>query len=246
MPRLARYVLPGQPQHVIQRGNNRSPLFNVDADYVCFRQYLQDACRRHGCHVHAYVLMTNHVHLLMTPETKEGISKVMQSVGRRYVQYFNKRYRRTGTLWEGRYKATIIDSESYLLTCCRYIELNPVRAHLVGHPAEYRWSSYRTNALGKQDDLVRCHDLYRALGVNEAGRRAAYRGLFESHLDDKAIEEIRQATQKGWALGKEAFKDKMERQVRRRSRPLARGGDHRSAAFRQSRIDRSRTGFNRV
>ena len=241
MPRLPRYVLPGQPQHVIQRGNNRLPLFSVEADYACFRQYLQDACRRHGCHVHAYVFMRNHVHLLMTPETKDGISKVMQSVGRRYAQYFNKSYQRTGTLWEGRYKATIIDSESYLLTCYRYIELNPVRANLVGHPSEYRWSSYRANALGKQDDLVRCHALYGALGINDAGRRAAYRGLFESHLDDKTIDEIRQATQKGWALGKERFKDEMERQIRRRSRPLVRGGDHRSTAFRERRI-----GINRV
>jgi len=246
MPRLPRYVLPGQPQHVIQRGNNRSPLFNVDADYVCFRQYLYDACRRQDCHVHAYVLMTNHVHLLMTPETREGISKVMQSVGRRYVQYFNTKYRRTGTLWEGRYKATIIDSESYLLTCYRYIELNPVRADLVGHPSEYRWSSYRANALGTQDDLVRYHALYGALGMDDAGRRAAYRGLFESHLDDKIIDEIRQATQKGWALGKEVFKDEMERQVRRRSRPLARGGDHRSTAFRRRRIDGPGIRFNRV
>jgi putative transposase len=159
MPRLPRYVLPGQPQHVIQRGNNRSPLFNVEADYACFLHYMQDACRRHGCHVHAYVLMTNHIHLLITPESKDGLSKVMQSVGRRYVQYFNTSYQRTGTLWEGRYKATIVDSESYLLTCYRYIELNPVRAKLVGHPAEYRWSSYHANALGNRTisfDITTC------------------------------------------------------------------------------------------
>ena len=117
MPRLPRYVLPGQPQHVIQRGNNRSPIFVADEDYECFRHYLYEACERHGCSIHAWVFMTNHIHLLLTPDAEESIAKTMQSVGRRYVQYFNTTYQRTGTLWEGRYKATLVDSESYLFTC---------------------------------------------------------------------------------------------------------------------------------
>jgi putative transposase len=131
MARLPRYVLPGQPQHVIQRGNNRGVTFFADEDYSFYLDRLKEACTKHGCAVHAYVLMTNHVHLLLTPDTSSSIAKVMQSVGRRYVQHINYTYRRTGTLWEGRYKATLIDSEQYLLTCSRYIELNPVRAGIV-------------------------------------------------------------------------------------------------------------------
>jgi len=228
MPRLPRYVLPGQPQHVIQRGNNRCPIFIADEDYGCFRHYLQEACLRHGCHVHAYVFMTNHIHLLMTPDHDNSIGKVMQSLGRRYVQYFNTTYQRTGTLWEGRYKATIIDTEAYLFTCSRYIELNPVRANMVSHPGEYRWSSYHVNALGKPDRLVEHHEQYLALGTTDSAQQEAYRSLFQAHIDDKTLEEIRQATQKGWALGNDRFKDMIEQQLWRRTRPLARGGDRRS------------------
>lgn len=150
MARQPRYVLPGQPQHVIQRGNNRDVIFVAEADYRFYLDKLKDACDRMGCEVHAYVLMTNHVHLLMTPYEENSLGRVMQSLGRRYVQYFNYRYRRTGTLWEGRYRATLIDAESYLLTCYRYIELNPVRAGMVSHPGDYPWSSYRSNALGQR------------------------------------------------------------------------------------------------
>jgi len=148
MARHPRFILPGQPQHVIQRGNNRDVIFVADEDYQFYREKLAEACERFDCDLHAYVLMTNHVHLLMTPNTEDGIGKVMQSVGRYYVQYFNYQYRRTGTLWEGRYKATLLDSESYLLTCYRYIELNPVRAAMIEHPSQYRWSSYHFNARG--------------------------------------------------------------------------------------------------
>ena len=149
MPRQLRYNLPGIPQHVIQRGNNRQATFFSDEDYMRYLADLKSACDQHQCEVHAYVLMTNHVHLLMTPHNGDGIAKTMQSLGRRYVVYINQTYRRTGTLWEGRYKAALIDSENYLLTCYRYIELNPVRAEgMVDHPGKYRWSSYRANALG--------------------------------------------------------------------------------------------------
>ena len=193
MPRLPRFVLPGQPQHVIQRGNNRCPIFIADDDYRRFRHYLQEASACHGCHIHAYVFMTNHTHLLLTPDTVESIAKTMQSVGRRYGQYFNRSYQRTGTLWEGRYKATLIDTEAYLFTCYRYIELNPVRANMVSHPGDYLWSSYHANALGRHDSLVQPHHQYLTLDHHAKTRQAAYRELFQTHIDAKRLEEIRQA-----------------------------------------------------
>ena len=159
----------------------------------------------------------------------------MQSVGRRYVQYFNTTYQRTGTLWEGRYKATLVDSESYLFTCYRYIELNPVRANMVVHPGEYRWSSYHANALGLHDKLITPHDRYFALGDVPEVRQEAYRKLFKAHIDEKALADIRQSTQKGWVLGSERFKAEAELMAKRRSRPLPRGGDHRSEGFRKKR-----------
>ena len=143
MARLLRFVIPGQPQHVIQRGNNRHEIFCAKADYHFYLEKLQAAATKHQCHIHAYVLMTNHVHLLVTPQTEDGIGKMMQMLGRYYVQYYNYCYERTGALWEGRYKATLVDSLHYLLSCMRYIELNPVRARdMVDHPSEYPWSSY--------------------------------------------------------------------------------------------------------
>jgi len=137
MPRQPRFTIPGQPQHVIIRGNNRDPIFYADEDYGFYLEKLRKACEKHHCDVHAYVLMTNHVHLLITPHTENSLGKAIQMLGRYYVQYFNYSYKRTGTLWEGRYKATLIDSEAYLLTCYRYIELNPVRAEgMAEHPSQ--------------------------------------------------------------------------------------------------------------
>lgn len=228
MARLPRYVLPGHPQHVIQRGNNRSIIFASDEDIHCYRNCLFDACLKHEVLIHAYVFMTNHVHLLMTPQTENGISKVMQSVGRKYVQYFNYLYRRTGTLWEGRYKSTLIDTDAYLLTCYRYIELNPVRANMVRLPEEYAWSSYRCNALGREDKLVTPHELYLGLGTSKKERHLAYQALFQNHIDDQTLDEIRNATNKAWVLGGEQFQAEIEIMLDRRSRPLPRGGDRRS------------------
>jgi putative transposase len=177
MARLPRFYLPNQPLHVIQRGNNREPIFAADADYHFYLRCLQKAADTHSLTVHAYVLMTNHVHLLVTPATETSLSKTLQSIGRRYVQYFNFTYQRTGTLWEGRYKSTLIDSERYLLTCMRYIEMNPVRAEMVAHPSEYTWSSYRANAQGNADVLLAPHELYQRLGRTEDERQSAYRQL---------------------------------------------------------------------
>lgn len=232
MARLPRFVLLGHPQHVIIRGNNRDPIFTADEDYRFFLDKLLDACKKHQCDIHAYVLMTNHVHFLMTPHHENGISKTIQMLGRYYVQYFNYTYRRSGTLWEGRYKASLIDSEAYALICYRYIELNPVRANMVSHPAEYPWSSFRANALGGNDKLLTPHPLFLALGNTDVERQIAYQSLFKAHLDDKTLEEVRAALNKAWVLGSADFKDKIAGLLNRRASPLPRGGSRHSAPFR--------------
>jgi putative transposase len=235
MARQPRYVLPGQPQHVIQRGNNRDVIFVAQADYRFYLDKLKDACDSMGCEVHAYVFMTNHVHLLMTPHEENALGRVMQSLGRRYVRYFNYRYRRTGTLWEGRYRATLIDAESYLLTCYRYIELNPVRAGMVSHPADYPWSSYGSNALGRPDALVSEHALYRRLGTRGKERRDRYRALFDHSIGKETLEAIREATNKAWVLGNDRFRAQIEDLVNRRSAPKTRGGDRKSVHYLRDR-----------
>lgn len=236
MARLPRFTLPGHPQHVIVRGNNRSEIFCADADYRFYLEKLQAACEKHDCDIHAYVLMTNHVHLLVTPHDEQGLGKAMQMLGRYYVQYYNYSYQRTGTLWEGRYKATLVDSESYLRTCMRYIELNPVRANMVAHPSEYPWSSYRCNALGQADELVQPHAEYLRLGKSDEERQAAYRQLFKHHLAEASMDEIREATNKSWVLGGDRFKQRIQKQLERRVEPSARGGDRKSEKFRINRV----------
>ena len=166
MPRLGRYFLADRPLHVIQRGNNRTPIFFGDEDYERYGDWLGEAAAEHGCAIHAYVLMTNHVHLLVTPARALSLPRAMQSLGRRYVRYVNAAHGRTGTLWEGRYRAAPIDSDAYFLACCRYIELNPVRAGLTAHPREYPWSSWRAHAQGIADPLAADHPLYSGLGRN--------------------------------------------------------------------------------
>jgi len=235
MARLPRFVIPDQPQHVIVRGNNRSEIFCADADYQFYLEKLQLACDKHGCEVHAYVLMTNHVHLLITPREEISLSKTLQMLGRYYVQYFNYSYQRTGTLWEGRYKASLIDSTAYLLTCMRCIELNPVRAGMVSHPSEYPWSSYHFNALGQPNDLVMPYLEYLRLGKTDEARQAAYRELFKHHISDGSVAEIRNATNKAWVLGNDRFKQRIQRQTERRVEPSQKGGDRKSEQFRINR-----------
>ena len=180
--------------------------------------------------------MTNHVHLLITPHKEDGISKAMQMVGRYYVQYFNKTYNRTGTLWEGRYKATLIDSDQYALICYRYIEMNPVRAmNMAEHPAEYPWSSYRFNALGEANPLVIPHDQYKALGQSDELRQENYRGLFVTEIEAKTLQAIRESTNKAWVLGSDYFKEKIAVKLNRPVAPLARGGDRKSKAYKKNR-----------
>ena len=239
MPRQPRFVIPGHPQHVIIRGNNRDPIFYADEDYLFYLEKLKQACNKHQCDVHAYVLMTNHVHILITPHTEHGIGKCIQMLGRYYVQYFNYTYHRTGTLWEGRYKATLVDTENYLLICYRYIELNPVRADMVEHPSEYPWSSYRANAMGKINPLVKPHDMYQRLGKNAEQRQSAYRALFRSHISEKTLDEIRANTNKSWVLGSSHFKERIAEQINRPVSPSHRGGDRKSREFKERvRINR--------
>ena len=228
MPRKPRMYLAGVPCHVVQRANNRAACFFTDDDYAFYLEVLADACRRYRVHVHAYVLMTNHVHLLLSPQTIDGVSRVMQSVGRRYVQYVNKHYRRCGTLWESRHKASLVDAERYLLACYRYIELNPVTASMVPHPGDYRWSSYGGNAWGKRDDLLSPHGLYLALGADASMRRTCYRELFAKHLSRDMVHQIQTALDFSMPLGNDRFRQQIERELGRsigqakRGRPFAR------------------------
>ena len=220
MARLPRYVIPNQPQHIIQRGNNRQAIFGSEADYQFFRDALIDAATKHGLLIHAYVWMTNHIHLLATPQFEDSIAKVFQSVGRKYVQYYNFTYKRSGTLWEGRYRATVVDTEQYLLKLMRYIELNPVRANMTAHPAGYLWSSYARNAEGKSglnDNWLVPHEKYLRLGKNEAERLLAYQNLFNVVLAGDDLKQIRESTHKGWALGSQRFVDEIERLGKRQA-----------------------------
>jgi putative transposase len=227
MPRLPRFFAPGLPLHVIQRGNNRSATFRHGDDHAFYIACLAHAARRHGVAIHAYVLMTNHVHLLVTPSCSSSLPKMMQAIGRVYVRHFNSLHERTGTLWEGRYKAAIVDDETYVLTCMRYIELNPVRAGLVCAPDEYRWSSYRANVWGALDGLIDPHDSYRQLGRSPAERRSAYRELFRESIPDATLRDIRDATQHAWALGSTMFRRCVTASGRRAERlPLGRPKKH--------------------
>jgi putative transposase len=233
MARMPRIVVPGQALHIIQRGHNRQSVFFSDDDRHTYLETLQQAADENRCAVHAYVLMTNHVHLLLTPEHAEGPSRTMQAVGRTYVRHVNRRYRRTGTLWEGRFKSALIDSEQYLLSCSRYIELNPVRAGMVQHPAEYRWSSYRRNALGENDSLITPHLIYDHLDSTANDRQAAYAKLFLNRMDQAALDTLRTGTQSGSVIGNERFRNQIESVTGQAAQRYPHGGDRRSRAFRK-------------
>ena len=228
MARLPRLYAPGCSHHIIQRGNNSNACFFDETDYAFYLKTLQEASKKYAVEVHAFVLMTNHVHLLVTPIDQYGISKMMQSLGRRYVGYVNATYRRTGTLWEGRYKSTLVDTQDYLLVVSRYIELNPVRALMVRHPSEYPWSSYQGNALGKDIQLLTPHSVYKALGKVPKERQSAYRTLFRGRMAEKTLTEIRECTNKAWVLGNDKFKQDIEKMANRRIQSSGHGGDRKS------------------
>ena len=210
MPRKPRFYQPGIPVHVFQRGHNKAPVFFDDEDYLVYLRILRETAAECGCLVHAYVLMTNHVHLLVTPETSKAISTLFQCIGRHFVPYMNKAYQRRGSLWEGRHKGNIIESEAYFLICMRYIEMNPVRAGMVDHPAKYRWSSYVANAQGVENVVIRAHEQYLALGNSPEDRQAAYRGLFEIKADANELDIIRASLCSGTPLGNQCFKKQVE------------------------------------
>lgn len=218
MPRRPRLRIADIPFHVIQRGNNRSPCFFTQADYYKYLTELGQLSRQHNVAIHAYVLMTNHTHLLMTARHADGVPLLMKFLGQRYVQHVNRKHDRTGSLWEGRFRSCLVDTDSYFLTCHRYIETNPVRAGMVAHPADYRWSSYRANAEGMPDALLSPHPVICALGRTASERRAAYREMFEEDLKPGELDRIRGATNAGFVLGNAGFERRMAIALGRRVR----------------------------
>ena len=237
MARLPRLNLPGIPQHVVQRGNNRQVCFFAEQDYTVYLSKLKEYSQKYKVAVHSYILMSNHVHLLLTPEEGDSVSRLIQSLGRYYVRYVNQTYGRSGTLWEGRYKSTLVDSDNYFLTVSRYIELNPVRANMVEHPVEYPWSSYQRNAMGKPIELLAPHDCYQSLGKDDKKRQEIYKSLFDQEIPDYTLKEIRDAINKAWVLGDDRFKKQIEKQTGRRASPMARGGDRKSEKYKVDQLN---------
>lgn len=213
MPRHARLVVANVPLHIIQRGNNRNSCFFSEFDFMFYLDVLEASAEECDCQIHAYVLMTNHVHLLVSPGTVSAPGKLMKMLGERYVQYVNKRYERAGTLWQGRYRSCLVGEDDYFRICQRYIELNPVRAGMVEHPAQYKWSSHLSNAYGDGKGLITPHPLYRALGSDEHLRQQAYRDLFLDALAEQSIADLRKATNSNFTFGGLEFKKKMEEQL---------------------------------
>jgi putative transposase len=211
------------PQHIIQRGTNRQKCFASEEDFAAYAHWLDKYAKKYSVAIHSWVFMTHHVHLLVTPDTETGVSKMIQTLGRHYVRYFNHTYRRTGTLWEGRFKSCVIDEENYLLTCQRYIELNPLRAGMVAASENYHGSSFRANGLGQYATMWTPHRVYQSLGKSVDERASAYRALFTGHLEPDMLAEIRQASNQGMALGNDRFKKEVEMLSGRRVTPLKRG-----------------------
>ena len=221
MPRRARLAVPGVPWHIIQRGNNRGACFYAEDDYLLYLEILKEQAVQYGCAIHAYVLMTNHIHLLLTPEERDSAALLMKHLGQRYVQYINRTYNRSGTLWDGRFRSCLTQDEEYVLTCYRYIEMNPVRARIATHPRDYRWTSYHGNSSETRlhGSLLTPHPEYLRLGntVQECSR--VYRGLFREPLGKEKIKEIRRATNGNFVLGNSRFQKAMERQLNCRVTP---------------------------
>lgn len=223
MARLPRLTVPGYPHHIIQRGNNRQAIFSGPADYELLLSLIDEHARKQQVAIHAYVLMGNHFHLLATPETAEGIPQMTQAVGRRYVRTYNLRHARTGTLWEGRYKSTLIQAERYLLACMVYIDLNPVRAGMVADPANYPWSSYQHYSGRKVDKLITPHPLYWELGNTPFAREQAYTELVRTGISDQQKRALTDSALRGWALGEPDYVADLQRRTERRVVPAKAG-----------------------
>ena len=216
MARLPRLTLPGYPHHIIQRGNNRQAIFAENADYEALLELLEEYSKKFNVAVHGYVLMSNHFHLLATPQTEDGVPQLLQSVGRSYVRRFNKRQGRTGTLWEGRYKSTLIQAERYLLACMVYMDLNPVRAGMVSSPADYPWSSYLHYTGRRPDKLITPHPLYWEMGNTPFAREQAYAELVSAGIGSRQQQALTEATFRGWALGEPDYVADLQRRTERR------------------------------
>ena len=234
MARLPRIVIPNQPLHIIHRGNNRQDIFESEEDMTRIREDIATSLSKTKCRLHAYVIMTNHLHLLITPEDKVQLKTFMQSMANRYVRYFNAKYQRTGTLWEGRYKSCLVDSDHYLFTLYQYIEMNPLKAGMVEEIADYPWSSYRHNALGQIDPLISEHELYENLGASSERRCEAYLKMFDRLNTVKQDSQITNATLRGEALGDDEFHQKISKLISRPTKLSAHGGDRKSETYNQA------------
>ncbi|MGE0347664.1 transposase [Hydrogenophaga sp.] len=216
MARLPRLTVPGYPHHVIQRGNNRQDIVRSDADREMLLDLISENARKYQVALNAYVLMDNHFHLLLTPDATDGVPAMMQAVGRRYVRYFNDLHHRTGTLWEGRYRSTLIQSERYLLACMAYMDLNPVRAGMVNDPKLHRWSSYHHYSGQSPDRRIASHPMYWNLGNTPFAREAAYTEMVRAGVPLEQLGAITDATLHGWAMGDEAFVAELQKRTARR------------------------------
>lgn len=233
MARRPRVLVPNMPVHVVQRGNNRQACFFQAADYAVYLKKLKECADKFNVRIHCFVLMTNHVHLLLQASDYEGISYVMQSLGRYYVRYINTTYNRTGTLWEGRFKSSLVNSDEYLLQVYQYIELNPVRAKMVDHPKDYVWSSYHANGGNKNIAMLEPHPLYLSLGNDSASRKLAYNRLLDNSLSNEIVNKIRLSINKSRVLGDDKFVKQISEQLERFVGYLEHGGDRRSEEFKE-------------
>jgi len=231
MARLPRLVVPQQPLHIMHRGNNRQNIFETDDDITRIKEDIEQGLKKSGCLLHAYVIMNNHLHLLVTPNSKEQLSAFMQSMANRYVRYYNSLHQRTGTIWEGRYKSCLVDSEKYLFSLYKYIEMNPVKANMVSNVAEYKWSSYPYNALGQPDKLITEHTLYNKLSDTPEQRKFKYKELFDELDITDQQKYITKATLAGEVYGSSAFHNKISQQVKRVTRLSSHGGDRKSETY---------------
>ena len=210
MPRHPRFCPAGYPVHVVQRGNNRQVCFAKEQDLAAYANWLGEYAEKFEVHVHGWVLMTNHVHLLMTPQSDSGVTRLLQTLGRQYVRYFNYAYQRSGTLFEGRYKSSVVQHEEYFLNCLRYIELNPVRAGMVKDPGDYKWSSYRAHAFGVRPRMWTGHEQYLRMGGNDKERHSCYRKWVEEVMSTETVSKIRHCINTGLVLGTDRFREQVK------------------------------------
>ncbi|MFZ6749115.1 transposase [Undibacterium sp. Ren11W] len=223
MARLPRLVVPNQLHLILQKGNDGKIIFADDDDCHFFLDRLKEASRQFEVAIHAYVLMPDHLHLLATPKDETGLSKMMQWIGRHYVPYFNRKYQRSGTLWQGRYRATVLEAGAYFLCCCLYLESNPVRSKIVADASDFTWSSYQHHIGLKIDPIINDHPLYWALGNTPFQREAAYKEMMQHAISPLDLSAITAATTMSWPLGSEQFKADIAKLTSRRVTPLKRG-----------------------